>query len=75
MMTAESIKLLVRHGLTALGPLLIALQISDETQTGHLIDAIADGTGAVATLTGLVWSFARKLKRSRQAPAAAQPKA
>lgn len=64
-MTSESIKLLIRHGLTALGPLLIALRISDDTQIGHLIDAIADGAGAVFTLSGLVWSFMRKLKRDK----------
>ena len=55
--------MILRHALTAVGTLLIALNISDSTETGKLIDAAADGAGAMATIAGLLWSYKRKAER------------
>ncbi len=55
-MTEETILLLIRHGLTALGPLLIALTPITEGEWDT-------GAGAIMTLIGLGWSFKRKWSR------------
>jgi hypothetical protein len=60
-MTAETISLLVRHGLTAVGPLLISQGLTTEGQLQEM-------AGGLALALGLLWSFVRKLNRAPVPP-------
>ena len=75
-MTAESLKLLVRHGLTALWPILLAFRPTLEQSAGEyaaVADAIANSLGALALAIGLIWSFVRKLKAAKHNTQPAAP--
>ena len=63
-MTNETIKLLIRHGLTALWPILAASGIGSSEQLGELTEPLVNGIGAASLLTGLIWSYLRK-KRTK----------
>ncbi len=54
-MEKEQIYGLVRHGLTAVGGVLVTLGYIDE-------DIIPEVVGAVMTLVGIVWSYQAKKK-------------
>ncbi len=58
-LTPEIVGSVLRHGMTALGPLLVYTGLASAGSLNEII-------GAVITLYGFVWSIWRKLKRAKK---------
>ena len=72
-MTKETITLLIRHGMTALGIMLTQADIATTDEMQAFTDAITSIAGTAMTAAGLAWSFQRKWKRKKQEAKQAQP--
>jgi hypothetical protein len=59
--------LILRHGMTAVGTLLMAKGWLTDSDSALFSQAAAELVGAVITLGGLSWSAARKVSRAKRA--------
>lgn len=64
-MLKETVLLVLRHGLSAVGPLLAAKGLVDPGDWSELASQIQIAAGSGMTAVSLAWSFYRKWKRSR----------
>ena len=68
-MTRETILLLIRHCLTAVGVLLTQLKITTDAEWKPLADSIATASGSICVALALAWSIRKAWKRRKTDPA------
>ena len=54
----------IRHILTAVGGILVAFGIMDESEASNITDAVVAAAGAVSIAVGAIWSFLEKKGRT-----------
>ncbi len=69
----ELILLIIRHGLSALGVLLMSQGFLTDEDSRLFVQGAGEILGGILTIAGLAWSAQRKVARAPRAEIARQP--